>query len=139
MITSSSVTMAKSRCLTFMALLRTPILLETTLALNHILRHSSHLLLGFLHRRGPPPSPYQLCLFSSPCGFVDCVDEMINSESFSAMYIFLLKHYPVLPPFIAYDFGCGFGKFVAKRQKGSYFENTQFVIDNFHARGHIVC
>jgi len=77
-----------------------------------------------------------------PCGFVEAVDEMVNSESCSTLALFLSKHYGTagLPKFIAYDFACMFSKFVQKRplsDNPTFFSNCTFVLDNFHARGHI--
>jgi hypothetical protein len=95
--------------------------------------------------------------FSRPCGYISSFMELVNCESLSAMYCFLLS-LEKLPKYVCYDFACGLAKFCRSRYylcfplhydsfhrppdgRESIFEapHCNFVIDNFHITNHVVC
>ncbi|KAF8987850.1 hypothetical protein BDQ17DRAFT_1393479 [Cyathus striatus] len=57
-----------------------------------------------------------------------------RNDVFSALY----THWKVPPKRVIYDFACALGPYCMTRE-GSFFANTQFLIDRFHASGHTKC
>ncbi|KAJ7699263.1 hypothetical protein B0H17DRAFT_926545, partial [Mycena rosella] len=57
-----------------------------------------------------------------------------RNDVFSA----IVTHWPKAPKRIIYDFACALGPYCMTREP-AFFAQTQFVIDNFHASGHMKC
>lgn len=57
-----------------------------------------------------------------------------RNDVFSALYTF----WETAPEVIVYDFGCELGPYCMLRAP-DFFQNTRFLIDDFHAQGHSRC
>ncbi|KAF6749911.1 hypothetical protein DFP72DRAFT_818384 [Ephemerocybe angulata] len=74
------------------------------------------------------------CTHSICYGFHHIPESEGRNDVFSA----LVTRWPTAPHRVVYDFACALGPYCMIREP-HFFENTLFVIDHFHSRGHTKC
>lgn len=74
------------------------------------------------------------CTHSICLGFHSIPIAEGRNDVFSAIY----THFPIAPKVIIYDFACQLAPYCLVRE-ARYFQNTQFLIDEMHARDHTHC
>lgn len=74
------------------------------------------------------------CTHSICLGFHSIPKGEGRNDVFSAIY----THWPTAPKRIVYDFACALGPYCLIRE-ADFFADTQFLIDEFHAKGHTKC
>lgn len=73
--------------------------------------------------------PHMICL-----GFHVIPKGEGRNDVFSALYCY----WEVAPRYVVYDFACALAPYCMAREP-QFFENTIFLIDSFHAKGHVRC
>jgi len=74
------------------------------------------------------------CTHSICLGF-HCIP---SAEGRNDVFSALITRWPIAPKRVIYDFACALGPYCMLRE-AKFFENTQFLIDNFHSQGHTKC
>ena len=61
---------------------------------------------------------------------------MARSEGRRDVYAAIKSHWATAPRLVVYDFACGLDRYCANMTDGRYWENTRFVVDDFHWKNH---